>query len=107
MKLIKGDQVKILLGKDKNREGEVITVFAKKGTIVVKGMNLFKRHRKGTQNQPGTIVEKERALLASKVALICPSCHKITRIGYQIDKVGNKTRICRKCKAIIAAKVTK
>ena len=107
MKIIKGDKVKVLIGKDKNREAEVIAVFAKKGTLTVKGLNLFKRHHKGTQKQPGTIVEKERPLLASKVALICPSCHQITRVGYQIDKQGDKYRICRKCKNLISVKAVK
>lgn len=107
MKIIKGDHVKVLIGKDKNREGEVVRVFAKKGTVVVKGINLFKKHVKGSQNQPGRIVEKERPMLASKVSLICPSCHKTARVGYQIDKQGEKYRICKKCKMLINAKATK
>jgi len=107
MKIIKGDKVKVLIGKDKNRDGEVIKVYAKTGKILVKGLNLFKRHRKGTQKQPGTIIEKERPFIASKLGLICPSCHKTTRVGYQIDKQGDKYRICRKCKNLITQKITK
>jgi large subunit ribosomal protein L24 len=103
MKIIKGDKVQITIGKDKNRQGDVILVIPKKTQIVVKGLNMFKKHIKPTANQKkGGIIEKERPLLVSKVALICPNCKKITRVGYQIDKSGDKARICRKCKAIIS-----
>jgi large subunit ribosomal protein L24 len=101
MKIQKGDKVEILIGKDKGRSGEIIKVFAKSEEIVVKGLNLFKKHLKPTQGQKGGIVEKERPIKASKVILICPSCGKKVRVAYQIDKNGDKSRICRKCKAII------
>lgn len=101
MKIIKGDKVKILIGKDKGREGEVTLAFPKKETVLVKGINIFKRHLKTTKDQKGGIVEKERALRVSKVALICPNCQKTTRVGYQIDKSGEKFRICKKCKQFI------
>jgi len=104
MKLIKGDKVKILIGKDKGREGEISQVFPKKNRIVVKGLNLFKKHIKATQQSKGGIIEKERPLLASKVIFVCPECKKAARIGYQIDKQGNKYRICKKCKALVTNK---
>ncbi len=101
MKIQKGDKVEILIGKDKGRSGEVLRVFTKKQEIIVKGLNLFKKHLKPTQGQKGGIIEKERALKVSKVMLICPSCGKKVRVAYQIDKNGDKSRICRKCKSII------
>jgi large subunit ribosomal protein L24 len=101
MKILKGDKVKVLIGKDKGREGEVLRVFSKKSTIVVKDLNIFKKHVKATKDQAGGIIEKERPLLVSKVALICPECKKTTRVGYLIDKSGEKNRICKKCKEII------
>lgn len=101
MKLIKGDKVKVLLGKDKGREGEIVRVIPKNNEVIVKGLNLFKKHIKPTQNQKGSIIEKERPLLVSKVALVCQSCKKITRVGLQIDAEGNKYRICKKCKSLI------
>ena len=107
MKLIKGDKVKVLVGKDKNREGEIVRSFPKVGKILVKGLNLFKKHLKASQGQKGGIIEKERPLLASKVALICPSCKKTARVGYQIDKQGNKYRVCKKCQSLINQKETK
>ena len=107
MKIIKSDKVKILLGKDKGRVGEVVRVFPKKMTIVVKGMNLFKKHVKPSQNQKGGIVEKERPLLISKVALICPNCQKATRVGFEIDKAGHKYRQCKKCHTMLIPKAAK
>ena len=104
MKILKGDKVRIEIGKDKGREGQVIRSLPKKNEIVIKGLNLFKKHVKATQNQKGGIVEKERPISVCKVALICPQCQKITRVGYQIDKTGEKYRICKKCKSIISQK---
>ncbi len=101
MKILKGDKVKVLIGKDKNRDGEVLMTMPKKGKIVVKDLNIFKKHVKPSQGQKGGIIEKERALLVSKVALICPECKKATRVGYKIDKSGEKYRFCKKCEALI------
>jgi len=101
MKILTGDTVQILIGKDKGRAGEVIKSIPKKGKIVIKGLNTFKKHIKKSQGQAGTIIEKERSLFVSKVALVCPTCKKAVRVGYQIDKSGEKYRICKKCKAII------
>ena len=101
MKILKGDKVKVILGKDKGREGEIIRVFPKTNRVVVKGLNLFKKHIKATQNQTGGIIEKERPLLVSKVVLICPNCKKAVRVGYQLDKEGHKYRICKKCQSLI------
>lgn len=107
MKIIKSDKVKILIGKDKGRTGEVIRVFPKKLKIVVKGINLFKKHVKPSQNQKGGIIEKERPMLVSKVALICPNCQKATRVGYEVDKSGHKYRLCKKCHTMLIGKATK
>lgn len=107
MKIIKQDLVKVLIGKDKGREGEVVRTIPKKNKIIVKGLNMFKKHVKPTQNQKGGIIEKERAMIVSKVILVCPECKKSTRVGYQIDKTGSKYRICKKCKAMLPSPSTK
>jgi len=104
MKIIKGDKVKILIGKDKGREGEVTKSFPKKSSVVVQGLNIFKKHIKPSQKRPGSIVEKERPFHISKVILICPECKKTTRVGYKIDKSGTKYRICKKCQAVLGQK---
>jgi len=107
MKIIKGDQVKVLIGKDKGRSGQVVVCLPRKNKIVVKGLNMFKKHIKATQNQSGGIVEREAPLQVSKVALVCPNCKKTTRVGYQVDKSGQKYRICKKCHSIIQIKTNK
>lgn len=107
MKILKGDKVKILIGKDKGRDGEVVSSFPKKNKVLVKGLNIFKKHIKKSQGKAGTIIEKERPIFVSKVALICPQCGKPTRVGYQIDKSGEKYRICKKCKTVLTKAVAK
>ncbi len=107
MKILKGDKVKVLIGKDKNRDGEVVRTYPKINRVLIHGINIFKKHQKGQQGQPGGIIEIEKPLYASKVALICPNCQKPTRIGYKIDKAGDKYRICRKCNNVIEIKTTK
>ena len=104
MKIIKGDRVQILSGKDRGQQGEVIRSFPKLRQITVKGLNLFKKHLRSTKNQSGGILEKERPIIVSKVALICPHCQKITRIAYQRDKSGDKYRACKRCHQLISSK---
>jgi large subunit ribosomal protein L24 len=107
MKILRGDKVKVLIGKDKGREGEVSMSYPKKNTLLVKGINMYKKHLKATKDKKGGIIEKEKAIGISKVALICPSCQKTTRVAYSIDKAGEKNRICKKCKAIISSNAKK
>ena len=107
MKILKGDNVKVLIGKDKGREAVVVKAMPKTNQIVLKGLNIFKKHVKPSQGRAGSIVEKERAMAVSKVALICPNCKKTTRVAFQIDKSGEKTRVCRKCKSALNTPVVK
>lgn len=101
MKILKGDKVQILIGKDKGRQAVVKASFPKKQTVTVDGLNTFKKHLKPQNGQKGGIIEKERPLAISKVMLVCPECHKPARVGYQIDAGGNKTRVCKKCHAVL------
>lgn len=97
MKLKKNDTVVVTIGKDKGRTGKVEKVFPKLGNILVTGINIIKRHTKRKDDKnPGGIIEVTKPLDASKVALMCPSCNKPTRIGYLVAK-NEKVRICRKC----------
>jgi large subunit ribosomal protein L24 len=98
MKLIKGDKVKIVTGKDKGKDGTVDAVFAKEAKVLVGGVNQYKRHVKSrSANQPSEIVTITKPLPVAAVALLCPKCKKQTRVGYVIEK-DKKVRICRKCK---------
>ncbi len=101
MKIIKGDEIIVTIGKYKGKMGKVEKVFAKAGTIEIPGINEFKRHKKArTQGQQSEIVTIIKPVDVAKVALMCPKCHKPTRIGYKIEK-DKKVRICRKCKGTI------
>ena len=97
MKLKKGDRVKVLSGKDRGDEGEIMRVFPKDNKVIVEGVNVAKKHQRALRAtlQAG-IIDKDMPMQASNVALICTSCGQ-TRIGYRFDDQGKKVRICRKC----------
>lgn len=97
MKLIKGDMVAIVAGKDKGKTGKIEMVFSKTRKVLVPGVNEYKRHQKGGYgNSKSEIITITKPLPMSNVQLICPKCKKLTRVGYKIEK-GTKTRMCRKC----------
>lgn len=101
MKLKKGDQVKIVLGKDRGKKGKIIQVFPNEELVVVEGLNLRVKHtRPRREREKGERVQFSAPLHASNVMLICPKCSKPTRIGYKLIE-NKKIRICRKCKEII------
>lgn len=102
MRIRKGDTIKILLGKDKGRTGKVEKILEKTNKIIIAGVNIYKKHTKPQgEGKPGGIIEIPRPLQASKVALVCPKCNKVSRVGFQISKSGSKERICKKCQAIL------
>ncbi len=97
MKIKKGDNVKILSGNDKDKTGEVLEVIPKKNKIVVKGVNVRKKHVKPRkQGDEGGIISVECPIDSSKANVVCAKCGKATKIGYQGEK-GEKVRICKKC----------
>lgn len=98
MKIKVGDTVLLIGGKDKGREGKVLKVFPSDKSVVVEGLNMYKKHRKAMLNQPGGIVDRARPLDVSKVAVVCPQCKKPSRIGYEVDnEMNRKIRFCKKC----------
>ncbi len=102
MKLKIGDTVKVTAGKDRGRTGKVEKVYLSRMQIKVEGVNKYKKHLKARgEGKPGGIIDIEKPLPVANIALICPTCKEITRVGYNLDKSGRKTRICRKCKADI------
>ncbi len=99
MKIRKGDTVKILSGNDKGKTGEVLTVMPKENKIVVKGVNVRKKHIKPRkQGEEGGIISVECAIHSAKANVVCPKCGKATKIGYVTEK-GEKIRVCKKCNA--------
>ena len=97
LKVKKGDTVQVLSGNDKGKTGEVLEVIPKTSKIVVKGVNIRKKHIKPRrQGEEGGIISAECAIHSSKVNVVCPKCGKATRIGFNIEK-DEKIRVCKKC----------
>ena len=98
MEIRKNDSVMVIAGKERGKTGKVLRVFKDKDTVVVERLNIVKRHTKprGPQ-QTGGIVEKEAAIHASNVMIMCDKCNAPARIGHKILTDGKKIRICRNC----------
>jgi len=98
MRIIRGDNVLVIAGKDKGKSGKVEKVFPRLGKVSVAGVNLFKKHlrsRKGLA-QAG-IVDILKPISAGNVKLICTKCNLPTRVGFELAG-KEKYRICKKCK---------
>jgi|SRR6185369_1193650 len=86
MKIKKGDKVQIMAGKDRGKQGEVLHVLPTEERVVIKGLNIGKRHLKARRDgEKGQIIEKEIPLHVSNVMLVCPHTNKPTRIGYKME----------------------
>ena len=92
-KIKKGDNLIVLNGKDKGKTGEVIEIAREQDKVKMRGINIVKKHRKPTQNSPGGIDQIETFIHISNVALIDPKDKKATRVRFQVDKDGNKSRV--------------
>jgi large subunit ribosomal protein L24 len=98
MKIKKGDRVRVLTGKDRGKEGEVMRAIPEKQKLIVDGVNVAKRHQRATRaTTQGGIIDKDMPIPVANVAIICSSCNKATRVGYRFESNGTKVRICRKC----------
>lgn len=99
MKLRKGDEVKVKIGKDAGKTGKIEKVFVKGAKVIVTGMNQFKRHVKARiPGQKSQILTITKPIYAGNVSLVCPKCKQTARIGFKFLK-DEKVRICRKCNA--------
>ena len=101
MNIKKGDTVQVLSGNDKGKTGEVLEVIPKLQKVIVKGVNIRKKHVKPRkQGEEGGIIPVECSIHSSKVNVVCPKCNKPTRIATK--KEGKeKVRVCKKCGATI------
>lgn len=101
--LAPGDPVVVIAGKDRGKRGEVLRTLPDERKIVVKGVNILKRHVKSGQSRGGTraiqggIVDYEAPLSYSNVQLVCPTCEKPTRLGTTILDSGAKALVCKRC----------
>ena len=101
-----GDTVKITSGKDKGREGKIEKIDPKNRSVLIPGINIYKKHVKGMPGQKGGIYDIPRPLSYSKLAIVCPKCSKVTRVGFKLSG-DEKVRICRKCGREIDTKIKK
>ena len=99
----RNDTVSVNTGKDSGKRGRVLKVLPTTNRLIVEGVNMIKRHTRPNpqRNIKGGIMEREAALHASNVQLVCPECGKVTRIGHRILADGRKVRICRKCEGVV------
>jgi large subunit ribosomal protein L24 len=95
-KIRKGDKVVVLVGRDKGRSGEVLSVDRREQRALVQGINLVKRHQRQTVQQEGGIISKESTINLSNLAIIDPKSGKPTRIGFKILDDGRKVRFAKR-----------
>lgn len=94
-----GDNVQIMSGKDKGKQGKVLEVSPKEKKVIVEGRNLVTKHVKPRrQGEQGGLVKAEAPIYACKVMPVCPKCSKPTRVGNEI-KGDKKVRVCKHCGA--------
>jgi large subunit ribosomal protein L24 len=95
----RNDSVIVISGKERGKTGKVLRVHREENSVIIERGNLVKRHTKprGPQ-QPGGIVEKEAAIDASNVMILCDKCNAPVRVGRKMLSDGKKIRICRRCK---------
>ncbi|MBR3614223.1 MAG: 50S ribosomal protein L24 [Clostridia bacterium] len=99
LRIRKGDTVKVLSGNDKGKTGEVLEIIPKTNKLVVKGVNVRKKHVKARkQGDESGIISVECAIHSAKVNVVCPKCGKATKVGY-VEEKGEKVRVCKKCGA--------
>ena len=93
LKIKKGDTVKVIAGKDKDKEGKVLAVNVKDNTVIVEGVNMVTKHQKpSAANQQGGIINKEAPINVSKVMYLHKG--KATRIGFKFED-GKKVRVAK------------
>ena len=105
----KDDNVRVMSGKDRGKQGRVIHVQPREGRVMVDGVarakkatrTSGKRSSGGQQLQQGGIIDTELFIDISNVQLVCPSCGQPTRVGHRVEG-DKKVRICRKCETEIS-----
>ncbi|WP_421723956.1 50S ribosomal protein L24 [Bauldia sp.] len=97
----KGDKVVVLAGKDKGKTGDVVRVLPADNRVIVRGINISRRHQRQTPSQQAGIVAKEMPVDLSNVAVADPSDGKPTKVGFRFNKDGAKERFSRRTGELI------
>ncbi|MGB1547692.1 MAG: 50S ribosomal protein L24 [Alphaproteobacteria bacterium] len=101
VKIRKGDTVIVTTGKDKGKKGEVLRALPKENRVVVRGVNVVKRHQRPAAGNPGGIQEKELPVHVSNLALLDPKSGDATRVGWKFLDDGRKVRFAKKSGEVI------
>ena len=97
----RGDLVEVISGKDKGKQGKIVTAFPESGKVIVEGVSMVKKHQKAKrQGQESGILHMEAAIDASNVMRVCSKCGKPARTGIKVLEDGSKARYCKKCQEI-------
>lgn len=95
------DRVIVISGKDKGKIGEVLKVLPKERRVIVRGVNIAKRHRKPSARAQGGIVDQEASIDISNVAHLDPRSNRPTRVGYRFLEDGRKVRFAKRSGELI------
>ena len=98
IRLRKNDLVQVVTGKDAGKQGKILKVIPEKNRVIVQGVGFTKKHTRPNpqRNIKGGIAEREAAIHASNVMILCGECGKRTRIGAKRLADGRKVRVCRR-----------
>ena len=101
MEIKVNDNVLVLTGKYKGKQGKVLATSPKNNTVIVEGVALVQKHRKARKtNETSRIVTEESPIDVSNVEIVCDKCGKATRIGHLLQN-GKSVRVCKKCGAVL------
>src|SRR3546814_17783518 len=95
-KIKKGDEVVVVAGRDKGKEGKVLGVLRAENRALVEGINMIRRHQRQTQTQQGGIVDKEASIHLSNLAHVDPKDGRPRRVGYKFLEDGRKVRFAKR-----------
>ena len=109
MRVKKGDNVHVIAGKDRGKQGRVLEARPGEGRVIVENLNVVKRHTKprpmkdasrmgGTTIQPGGVIDKAAPVPVANVMVVCPTCKLPTRIGMKVKKSKGEEVRLRVCK---------
>jgi large subunit ribosomal protein L24 len=101
LKIKRDDNVVVISGRDKGKQGKVLRVFPQEQRAVVQGVHVARRHQAPRMGDPGGIVEKELTIHISNLAHIDPQTNKPTRVGYKLLGDGRKVRVARRSGEVI------
>ncbi len=96
-KIKKKDTVIVKAGKDKGKQGEVISVLPPGDRATVSKLNVAKKHTRPTRTELGGVMEIERPIHISNLRLVCPKCNQPSKVRFDRLEDGEKIRVCRKC----------